>query len=107
MSSAVLSRTGILSYLDDEARQQLAGYGCVTPIEPGQVLIREGEVNRRLYIILGGIFCVEHGCALILGINIILSRRLKRANEVIRFHQIVPVFLNVRTRKSATATQRL
>jgi len=166
MSSTVLSRTGILSYLDDEAREQLAAYGSITPIEPGQVLIREGEVNRRLYIILGGTFCVAtkalgseveldtvgtgdclgevaifhpdqgsatvtcresgqiwsidatqlqefltaspaHGCALILGINIILSRRLKRANEVIRFHEIVPVFLNVRTRKRATATQRL
>ena len=58
MSSAILSRTGILSYLDDEARQQLAAYGSVTPIEPGQVLIREGEVNRRLYIILSGTFCV-------------------------------------------------
>jgi CRP-like cAMP-binding protein len=166
MSSAVLSRTGVLSYLDDEARQQLAAYGSVTPIEPGQVLIREGEVNRRLYVILSGIFCVstkavgseveldtvgagdclgevaifhpdqgsatvtcreagqiwsidatqlqefltaspEHGCALILGINILLSRRLKRANEVIRFHEIIPVFLNVRTRKRASATQRL
>jgi CRP-like cAMP-binding protein len=163
MSSPVLSRIGILSYLDDEARQQLAGYGHVTTIEPGQVLISEGNVNRRLYVILSGIFAVatkalgsevqldtvgpgdclgevaifhpdqasatvtcreageiwsidatqlqefltaspEYGCALILGINIILSRRLKRANEVIRFHQIVPVFLTVRTsRRPVTA----
>jgi hypothetical protein len=39
------------------------------------------------------------GCAAILGINIILSRRLKRANGMIRFHEIVPGFLSVRSQK--------
>ena len=41
------------------------------------------------------------GCAAVLGINTILSRRLKRANAVIRSHQILPTFLSVRTRKRA------
>jgi CRP-like cAMP-binding protein len=40
----------------------------------------------------------DFGCAAILGINIILSRRLKRANAVIRFNQIVPGFLSVRAK---------
>ncbi len=38
-------------------------------------------------------------CALILGINTILSRRLKRANSVIKANEIVPSFLSVRSRK--------
>ena len=41
------------------------------------------------------------GCALVLGINTILSRRLKRANAVIRSNEIVPSFLSVRSRKRA------
>ena len=36
------------------------------------------------------------GCAVLLGINILLSRRLRRANGVIRFNEIVPGFLSVR-----------
>ncbi len=39
------------------------------------------------------------GCAAVLGINTLLSRRLKRANSVIRSHQILPTFLSVRTKK--------
>ncbi|MDB4793628.1 cyclic nucleotide-binding domain-containing protein [Methylacidiphilales bacterium] len=39
------------------------------------------------------------GCALILGINTILSRRLKRANGVIKTNEIVPSFLSVRAKK--------
>lgn len=39
------------------------------------------------------------GCAAVLGINTILSRRLKRANAVIRSNEIVPGFLSVRSRK--------
>jgi len=39
------------------------------------------------------------GCALLLGINTILSRRLKRANAVITANEIVPSFLSVRTRR--------
>ena len=40
-------------------------------------------------------------CAAILGINIILSRRLKKANGVIRSNEIVPSFLSVRSQKHA------
>jgi CRP-like cAMP-binding protein len=43
----------------------------------------------------------EHGCAALLGIDIILSRRLKRANEVIRQNEIVPGFLSCRAKKRA------
>jgi CRP-like cAMP-binding protein len=39
------------------------------------------------------------GCAIILGINTILTRRLKRANAVIKANEIVPSFLSVRARK--------
>jgi len=157
MSQITLSRTGILAFMDDESRQKFVEYGGVVSTKPGEVLIREGEVNVHLYIVLGGIFnvstaalgnevhldtvtkgdclgevaifnpdrasatvtslqagqlwCIdaEHlqkflldfpgsGCAAILGINIILSRRLKRANGVIRFNEIVPGFLSVRAK---------
>jgi CRP-like cAMP-binding protein len=48
--------------------------------------------------------CPSDGCAAVLGINIILSRRLKRANALIRANEIVPSFLSVRSQKhSATA----
>jgi CRP-like cAMP-binding protein len=46
------------------------------------------------------------GCAAVLGINIILSRRLKRANSLIRTNEIVPSFLSVRSQKH-TATAKL
>jgi CRP/FNR family transcriptional regulator, cyclic AMP receptor protein len=39
------------------------------------------------------------GCAAVLGINTILSRRLKRANSVIRSNEIIPSFLSVRAKK--------
>ncbi|MEJ0000223.1 MAG: hypothetical protein WDO13_14295 [Verrucomicrobiota bacterium] len=45
----------------------------------------------------------EAGCAALLGIDIILSRRLKRANQILRLHEIVPGFLSVRSRKRASA----
>ncbi|MCE0496528.1 MAG: cyclic nucleotide-binding domain-containing protein [Methylacidiphilales bacterium] len=46
----------------------------------------------------------QAGCALILGINTLLSRRLKRSNAVIRANEIVPAFLSVRShRRSDTA----
>jgi CRP/FNR family transcriptional regulator, cyclic AMP receptor protein len=41
----------------------------------------------------------DYGCAALLGIDIILSRRLKRTNAVIRHHEIVPGFLSVRAKK--------
>lgn len=158
MSQVTLSRSGILSFMDDEARAQLASYGQIISTEMGQILINEGESNTHLYIVISGNFHVttiasgaevhldtvsagdclgevaifhpdkasatvksalagllwsidveslqrflldwpSHGCAVMLGINIILSRRLKRANNVIRFHEIVPAFLSVRSQK--------
>ena len=158
MSQVILSRTGILAFMDEESRRQFASYGRLVSSAPREVLIREGEVNTHLYIVLGGTFNVttealgnevhldtvgagdclgevaifnpdrasatvtslqagqlwsidvdslqqylldwpSSGCAAILGINIILSRRLKRANGMIRFHEIVPGFLSVRSQK--------
>jgi len=158
MSQVILSRTGILAFMDEESRRQFASYGSLVSTAPREVLIREGEVNTHLYIVLGGTFNVttealgnevhldtvgagdclgevaifnpdrasatvtslqagqlwsidvdslqqylldwpSSGCAAILGINIILSRRLKRANGMIRFHEIVPGFLSVRSQK--------
>lgn len=157
MSQVPLARTGILAFMDDEARQQLSAYGQMVTTTPNQVLMQEGETNTNLYIILYGSFAItteaggttvdldtvgpgdclgevaifnpdkasatvrsvqagqlwkidvealqrflidwpNYGCAALLGINIILSRRLKRANEVIRFHEILPGFLSVRKR---------
>jgi CRP-like cAMP-binding protein len=49
----------------------------------------------------------DYGCAALLGIDIILSRRLRRTNEVIRQNEIVPGFLSVRAkRRAATAHLR-
>jgi CRP-like cAMP-binding protein len=160
MSETILTRTGILAFMDDEARERFASYGQLVSTTPGQVLIREGDPNTHLYIVLSGNFhistsalgqevhldivgpgdclgevsifhpdrasatvksslagklwaidveslqkflldCPDSGCAALLGIDIILSRRLKRANAVIRFHEIVPGFLSVRSQKRA------
>jgi CRP/FNR family cyclic AMP-dependent transcriptional regulator len=38
------------------------------------------------------------GCALVLGINTLLSRRLRKATSVIKVGEIVPTFLSVRSR---------
>ncbi len=46
----------------------------------------------------------DYGCAALLGIDIILSRRLKRTNAVIRHHEIVPGFLSVRAKKRAATS---
>jgi CRP-like cAMP-binding protein len=158
MSQPTLPRTGILAFMDDEARLQFASCGSPVSTVPGQVLIREGEVNTHLYVVLSGTFNIttralgdevhldtvgagdclgevaifhpncasatvtslragqlwsigvdsfqeflldwpNYGCAAILGINIILSRRLKRANAVIQSNEIVPGFLSVRSQK--------
>jgi CRP-like cAMP-binding protein len=160
MSQIILPGTGILSFLDDEAREKLSSYGNLVVTIGGQVLIREGDVQSQLYIVLSGQFNIttqvqgkdvhldvvgqgdclgevaiftpdrasatvtslevgqlwaidavalqeflldwpSYGCAAILGINIILSRRLKRANAMIRAHEIVPAFLSVRAQKRA------
>jgi CRP-like cAMP-binding protein len=158
MSQVILPRTGILAFMDEESRQKFATYGSLVSTAPGQVLIREKEVNTSLYIVLSGTFNIStealgkevhldtvgvgdclgevaifhpnrasatvtslragqlwsievdslqeflldwpsDGCAAILGINIILSRRLKRANAAIQSHEIVPGFLSVRSQK--------
>jgi len=158
MSQVILTRTGILAYMDDESRGHLACYGSVVSTATGEVLIREGAVNTRLYIVLSGTFNIttqsqgkevhldtvgagdclgevaifnpdkasatvtgvgagrlwaieseslqkflidwpNPGCAALLGINVILSRRLKHANAEIRSHSIVPGFLSVRAQK--------
>ncbi len=158
MSQMILPRTGILSFMDDESRELLTGYGTVVTSAAGEVVIHETKPQTRLYIVVSGLYnvttkagnrevqldaveigdcfgevslfqpgpasatvtCAQAGqswfmeseylqqflfdapaagCALILGINTILSRRLKRANSVIRANQIVPAFLSVRSRK--------
>jgi CRP-like cAMP-binding protein len=163
MASITLPRSSILSFMDDESREQFSNYGTVIETAPGQIVIQQGEVNLHLYIVLNGTFdistnasghpvhldsvgegdClgevavfepgmasatvtssgagqlwaidVEHlqqfllewphaGCAAILGITTILSRRLKRANNLIRSNEILPSFLSVRSRKRAEAT---
>jgi CRP-like cAMP-binding protein len=43
------------------------------------------------------------GCAMVLGINTLLSRRLRKATSVIKVGEIVPSFLSVRTRNRARA----
>ena len=165
MSTLILPRIGILAFMDDESRKQFAAYGNRASTSPDQVIIREGESNTNLYIVISGTFnistqatgrevhldtlgegdCigevavfqpglasatvtgvgagqlwfidVEHlqqfllewphsGCAAVLGINTILSRRLKRANSVIRANEIVPAFLSVRSRKRAEGVEQ-
>lgn len=149
--------------MDDEAREQFAAYGKTVKTKPNEVLIREGAVSARLYIVVSGHFHVSTeiegkevrldtvgpgdclgevalftpdrasatvttdsagpggelwlidadalqqflvdypgpGCAAILGINVILSRRLKRAHDVLRTHEIVPGFIAVRAKQRA------
>jgi CRP/FNR family transcriptional regulator, cyclic AMP receptor protein len=158
MSSFILPRTGILSFMDDEAREQLTTYGTIATTQAGQVIIEENKPQRCLYIIISGVFnvttatrgheihldaaaagdCVGEvalfepgvasatvisrdsgrlwymdeahlqqylldwpfsGCALLLGVNTMLSRRLKRANGVIKSNSILPGFLSVRNRR--------
>jgi len=160
MSQVLLPRIGILSFMDDESRGQLASYGNVVSTAPGQVILREGEANTNLYVVVSGTFDISTkapmrevhldtvgegdclgevavfqpgvtsatvtsagdgrlwfieadafqqflidwpygGCAVVLGINIMLSRRLRRANAVIRVNKIVPGFLSVRSQKRA------
>ncbi len=56
MSEIILPRTGILSFMDDESRERFASYGGVTATTPGQVILKEGEPNLNLYIILSGAY---------------------------------------------------
>jgi CRP-like cAMP-binding protein len=158
MAETLLPRTGILAFMDDESREQFAGYGGVMETTANQVILKEDEANTNLFIVLSGaykictmasgrevhldmvgpgdclgevavfqpgttsatVICTEpgqlwyigvqnlqqfltdwpfSGCAAVLGINTLLSRRLKRANAIIRSHQILPTFLSVRNKK--------
>ena len=66
----------------------------VTSMDAGQLWSIEVDSLQEFLLDWPG-----DGCAAILGINIILSRRLKRANAVIRSNEIVPCFLSVRSQK--------
>jgi CRP-like cAMP-binding protein len=163
MAQVILPRVGILAFMDDEYREYLAAYGHVVATKPDEVIIREGELGRALYVVLAGNFtitttglpgqtarldsvgegdclgeisvfepglasatvtsadagqlwCIEAdplqqflreqphaGLALILGINTLLSRRLRKATSVIRVNEIVPSFLSVRAKKRVGA----
>jgi CRP-like cAMP-binding protein len=166
MSESILQRTGILAFMDDEAREHFAAYGEVIRTKPNKVLIEEGALGTQLYIILKGHFhvstamqgkevrldsmgpgdclgevslfnpdrasatvitdagsdgklwtvnadalqqfLVDHpaaGCAAILGLNVILSRRLKRTLDVLRTHEIVPGFIAVRAKQRAETSR--
>jgi CRP-like cAMP-binding protein len=142
----------------------LNGYGSQLSTRAGQVIIREGEPQTSLYIVIAGLFNVTvhpaahdvlldtvgagdcfgevsifqpgpasatvtsvqdgrlwymgvanlqqylfdypyAGCAMILGINTILTRRLKRANSVIKTNEIVPSFLSVRSKRRMNNAQ--
>jgi CRP/FNR family cyclic AMP-dependent transcriptional regulator len=157
MSNVLLPRLGILAFMDDDDRAQLATYGYDVATEPKQVLLNEGAESQILYFVLAGTFSITvaapgrdayldlalagdclgeislferepasatvtssekgrlwaidsdslerflqdwplPGCALILGINTLLSRRLRKATAVIKVGQIVPSFLSVRSR---------
>ena len=160
MAEYILPRMGILSFLDDEFRELLTGYGIIRTTHAGDVIIEEATPQTHLYVVITGLYAVttkaagrdvqldtvEEGdcfgevslfqpgaasatvtcersgqlwcmeaeqlqqfffdapqaaCALLLGINTVLTRRLKRSNAVIRANEIVPSFLSVRSRKRA------
>jgi CRP-like cAMP-binding protein len=170
MSLSRLHPGGVLSFLDQESIGVLDQYGTTMPVQAGQMLIQEGQVQITLYVVVAGVievyrvaagnevhladllpgdcfgevsifqpdvasahvrpkepselwamttenlqsFLGEYphaGCALMLGINMLLSQRLARACEMIRNNSIVPGFLSVRKRLRAAqakaATQAL
>jgi CRP-like cAMP-binding protein len=55
-STPKLPATGILNPLGDEDRDILSGYGEFRPVQSGQHLIQEGEVQTGLYFIISGKF---------------------------------------------------
>ncbi len=73
----------------------------VTSLVEGKLWVIDAESLQKFLL-----ECPSDGCAAVLGINIILSRRLKRANGLIRSNEIVPSFLSVRSQKH-TATAQL
>ncbi|MDZ4288344.1 MAG: cyclic nucleotide-binding domain-containing protein [Prosthecobacter sp.] len=53
-STPKLPGRGILEPLGDEDRDILSGYGEFRPVQPGQHVIQEGEVQTGLYYIISG-----------------------------------------------------
>jgi CRP/FNR family transcriptional regulator, cyclic AMP receptor protein len=54
MASASMPRLGILTHLDEESIEALAGYGMSHPIPAGSVVINEGAEQKRLFIVMSG-----------------------------------------------------
>ena len=61
MSQVILPRLGILTFMDDEYRGQLATFGRIVATEEKQVILREGEPSRTLYVVLAGSFIITGG----------------------------------------------
>lgn len=75
-----------------------AASATVTSIEKGKLWAIDSEPLQR--------FLQDWplaGCALVLGIDTLLSRRLRKATSVIKVGQIVPTFLSVRSRARVRA----
>jgi len=90
-----LDRVGVGDCLGEVAVFQPGpASATVTCVQAGQLWYM--EVAQLQQFLLD---CHHAGCALLFGINTILSRRLKRANGVIKANEIMPNFLSVRSRK--------
>ena len=61
MPQVILPRLGILAFMDDDYREQLAQYGHVLATEAEEVILREGEPSRKLFVVLAGTFVVTVG----------------------------------------------
>jgi CRP-like cAMP-binding protein len=73
----------------------------VTSLQIGQLWnIGVGALQQFLYD------WPNDGSAAMLGINVILSRRLKRANAVIQRNEILPAFLSVRSQKKTLGVKQ-
>lgn len=166
MATTQLPPEGILSNLDEESLVVLSSYGIEHPFNPGDIIIRQGDEQQCLFVVVDGSLQVftlvndaevvlaeigpgeslgelsifepgpasatvralspgilwymdvdrlqayleeqpQAACALIMGINQLISRRLRHANETIKSNQIVPGFLSVRARKKIGETQQL
>ena len=54
MSTLLLPRMGILSYLEDEALATMSAYGTEFPFNPGDIIIRQGDAQGQLYFVVSG-----------------------------------------------------
>ena len=52
--AARLRETALFAGLDDEPLQRLVELGEIVDLEPGEVLIREGDQADALYVVLDG-----------------------------------------------------